>query len=95
LRHIADFHGIRYQRGTADVTVAVTRDDVAVACQQLAAAGVPAVSDLDAIYDRFRTRRADYEDVLLAICAFVYAPPAPWSSDKVVAPRSRPPIVRV
>ncbi len=95
LRHIADFHGIRHQRGPADGTVAVTEDDVTAACHQLTAAGVPVLSDLDAVYDRFRTRRADYEDVLLAICAYVYAPPAPWSSDKVVAPRSRPPIVRV
>lgn len=95
LRHIADFHGIRYQPGTDGATVAVTQDDVAAACQQLTAAGVPVVSDSDAIYDRFRMRRAKYEDVLLAICALVYAPPAPWSSDKVVAPRSRPPIVRV
>jgi hypothetical protein len=95
LRHIADFHGIPYQRGTADATVAVTQDDVTVAWQQLRAAAVPVVSDLDAAYDRFRTHRVDYEDVLLAICAYIYAPPAPWSSDKVVAPRSRPPIVRV
>ena len=95
LRHVADFHGIPYHRGTADTVVAVTQDDVSAACQELGSAGVPVVSDLDAVYDRFRIHRADYEDVLLAICAYVYAPPAPWSSDKVVAPRSRPPIVRV
>jgi hypothetical protein len=95
LRHIADFHGIPYQRSIAHATIAVSQDEVIAACQELRAGGVPVVSDLSAAYDRFRARRADYEDVLLAICAYVYAPPAPWSSDKVVAPRSRPPIVRV
>jgi hypothetical protein len=95
LRHVADFHGIPYQRGTADATIAVTQDEVIAACQELRAAGVPVVSDLAAGYDQFRARRSDYEDVLLAICAYVYAPPAPWSSDKVVAPRTRPPIVRM
>ena len=95
LRHIADFYGIPYQRGTANATIAVTLDEVTAACQALTAAGVPVVSDRDAVYDRFRARRAEYEDVLLALCAYVYAPPAPWSSDKVVAPRSRPPIIRV
>jgi hypothetical protein len=95
LRHVADFHGIPYQRGTGDATIAVTQDEVIAACQELTAAGVPVVSDLDAAYDRFRARRSDYEDVLLAICAYVYAPPAPWSSDKVVAPRTRPPIIRL
>ncbi len=95
LRHVADFHGIPYQRGTANATIAVSRDEVAAACEELSAAGVSVVTDLDAVYDRFRTRRADYDDLLLAFCAYVYAPPAPWSSDKVVAPRSRPPILRV
>jgi hypothetical protein len=95
LRHVADFHGIPYHRGTGDATIAVTQDEVIAACRELTAAGVPVLSDLGAAYDQFRTRRSDYEDVLLAICAYVYAPPAPWSSDKVVAPRIRPPIVRL
>jgi hypothetical protein len=95
LRHVADFHGIPYQGGTGDATIAVTQDEVIAACQELTAAGVPVLSDLGAAYDQFRTRRSDYEDVLLALCAYVYAPPAPWSSDKVVVPRIRPPIVRL
>jgi hypothetical protein len=95
LRHVADFYGIPYQRGAGDATIAVTHDEVIAACQELTAAGVPVLGDLDVAYDQFRTRRSDYEDVLLALCAYVYAPPAPWSSDKVVAPRARPPIVRL
>jgi hypothetical protein len=95
LRHVADFHGIRYQRGAGDATIAVSRDEVLAACRELRTAGIPVVSDLEAAYNRFRARRAEYEDVLLAICAYVYAPPAPWSSDKALAPRSRPPILRL
>jgi len=53
------------------------------------------VSDLDAAYDRFRASRADYDHLLLTFCAYVYAPPAPWSSDKVVAARPRPPVIHV
>jgi len=35
----------------------------------------------------FRASRAAYDHLLLTLCAYVYAPPAPWSSDKVVAAR--------
>lgn len=94
LRHVADFFGIPYERAGA-ATIAVTRDEVIGACQELTAAGVPVVSDVAAAYDRFRSRRAQYDDVLLALCAYLYAPPAPWSTDKVVAARHRPPIIRV
>jgi len=95
LRHLADFHGIPYQLDTAQVRIAVGKDEVITACQQMAAAGVAVVSDLDAAYDRFRASRGAYDEVLLALCAYVYAPPAPWSSDKVIAARPRPPVIRV
>jgi hypothetical protein len=95
LRHIADFHGIFYQRDPAGATIAVTKHEVIAACQELKAAGVAVVSDVDAAYDQFRARRAAYDHILLALCAYVYAPPAPWSSDKAVAARPRPPIIRV
>jgi len=94
LRHIADFHGISYQPDAA-ATVAVTEPEVMAACQELKAAGVSVVSDLDAVYDRFRAHRAGYDHLLLALCAYVYAPSAPWSSDKAVAARHRPPIIHV
>jgi hypothetical protein len=95
LRHLADFHGISYRTDTAQARIAVEKDEVIVACRQMAAAGVAVVSDLDVAYDRFRVSRADYEQVLLALCAYVYAPPAPWSSDKVIAAQPRPPVIRV
>ncbi len=95
LRHIADFHGIPYQRDTAAARIAVTEHEVIAACQELKAAGVAVVSDLDAAYQRFRARRAGYDHLLLALCAYLYAPPAPWSSDRVVAARPRPPIIHL
>jgi hypothetical protein len=95
LRHIADFHGIPYEPDAADPTIAVSEDEVIDACQEMKGAGVAVVSDLDAAYDRFRAHRVAYDKLLLALCAFVYAPPAPWSSDKVVAARPRPPIIHV
>jgi len=95
LRHIADFHGIPYRRDTTDEAIAVTKDEMISACKELKAAGVAIVSDLDAGYDRFRVHRAAYDHLLLALCAYLYAPPAPWSTDKVVAARHRPPIIHL
>jgi hypothetical protein len=95
LRHIADFHGIPYRRDAAAETIGVKKHEVIAACQEMKAAGVAVVSDLDAAYDRFRARRAAYDRLLLALCAYVYAPPAPWSSDRVVAARPRPPVIHV
>lgn len=95
LRHIADFHGIPYQRDARGAAISITRAEVAEACRKLAEAGVAVVSDVDAAYERFRTRRAEYDHLLLDLCAYVYAPPAPWSSDKAVAARPRPPIMRI
>ena len=87
LRHIADFHGIPYQGDAAVATIAVTEHEVIAACQELKAAGVTVVSDLDAVYDRFRASLVAYDHLLLALCAYFYAPPAPWSSDRAVAAR--------
>jgi hypothetical protein len=95
LRHIADFHGIPYESDAAKATIAVSEHEVIAACQEMKAAGVAVVSDLDAAYQRFRARRAGYDHLLLDLCAYLYAPPAPWSSDKVVAARPRPPIIHL
>ncbi len=95
LRHIADFHGIPYRHDAPDTTIAVSEDEVIAACQELKAAGVAVVADLGAAYSRFRGSRAAYDRILLALCAYLYAPPAPWSSDKVVANRPRPPVIHL
>jgi hypothetical protein len=95
LRHIADFHGISYRSAAAAATIAVEKREVIAACHELKAAGVAVVTDLEAAYEDFRRRRAEYDHVLLTLCAYLYAPPAPWSSDKVAAARHRPPIIHV
>ena len=97
LRHIADFHGIGYDLDPAPAPAPITiqRHEMLAACQAMAAVGVPVVGDLDAAYDRFCGRRLAYDRLLLALCAYIYAPYAPWSSDRVTGPRHRPPILRV
>jgi hypothetical protein len=95
LRHIADFHGISYRSGADDTTISVEKHEVIAACRELQASGVAVVSDLDAAYERFRIHRAAYDQMLLTLCAYLYAPPAPWSSDKVGPARHRPPIIHV
>jgi hypothetical protein len=95
LRHIADFHGISYWRDGSPETITITEEEVIAACQELSTAGLPIASDLNAAYDRFRAFRADYDHLLLALCAYLYAPPARWSSDKTFAARPRPPVIHL
>jgi len=98
LRHIADFHGISYHASyfrDDDETIAVREDEMVAACQELRAAGLPVVSDLGSAYEQFRARRVDYDHLVLALCAYLYAPPAPWSSDKAVSGRPRPPVIHM
>jgi hypothetical protein len=95
LRHIADFHGLGYDQDPAPGPVSVERDEMLAACERMSAAGVPVVGDRDGGYERFRRRRLAYDRLLLALCAYVYAPYAPWSSDRVTGPRHRPPVIRV
>jgi hypothetical protein len=95
LRHIADFHGISYRSAAGATTISVEKHEVIAACQELQGSGVAVVSDLDTAYEVFKTHRAAYDQMLLTLCAYLYAPPAPWSSDKVEAARHRPPIIHV
>jgi hypothetical protein len=59
---------------SATTTITVTTPELIAACQELRAAGVAMVGDLDAAYDQFRSRRAAYDHPLLDLCAYVYAP---------------------
>jgi len=99
LRHIADFHGISYHpsyyREAGAETIAVEEHEVVAACEELRAAGLPVLRDLGAAYGRYRAHRGQYDHLLLALSAYVYAPSAPWSSDKAVAGRPRPPVIHL
>ena len=63
------------------------------ALDELAEAGVPLDADRAAIWDRFSTRRAQYEPAVIGLASLTDAAPAPWSSDRS-PPLRLPPIFR-
>ena len=94
LRHVSDFFDIPYDPDPQPTDpIGVTRAEFDEALEQLAAAGVPLKADRDQAWRDFAGWRVNYDTVLLALCALVWAPPAPWSGDRPAAFR-RPPLTR-
>ncbi len=94
LRHVADYFDITYDHNPAPTDpIAVTRAEYDVALQRLADSGVPLKADREVAWRDFAGWRVNYDQVLLALCALVWAPSAPWSGDRPAAFR-RPPLTR-
>lgn len=94
LRHIADFFDIGYRVDPQPSDpVSVTRAEFDQALRRLETVGIPLRSDREQAWLDFVGWRVNYDDVLLSLCALVWAPPAPWSSDRSSSYR-RPPITR-
>jgi hypothetical protein len=94
LRRVADFFGISYPPDPhyPAQPISVTREEFDAACDRLAGQGIPLKPDRDKAWSSFAGWRVNYDTVLLALCALIMAPEAPWSSDR--APRMRmPPLV--
>lgn len=90
LRRIADFYGAVYDRDPQpDDPISIRRRDFDLACIELTAAGVPLRADRDQAWRDFAGWRVNYDSVLLQLCEMVDAPPARWSSDRVVNAPSR------
>jgi hypothetical protein len=96
LRRIADFYGIHYDPDPRpDDPISVTRREFDLLLVELKAVGVPLKSDLDQAWRDWAGWRVNYDTVLVALAALVDAPPARWSSDRVVPGRRHlPPIFR-
>ncbi len=93
LRRIADFFRITYNPDPhfpAD-SISVSRVEFDTALAQLADQGVPLKPDREKAWQDFAGWRVNYDTVLLALCGFLQAPFAPWSSDRAPAYK-RPPI---
>jgi hypothetical protein len=84
LRRICTFFGLSYHVDPRypEQTVSVTREEYDAVCAELEKAGVPLRSDREEAWRNFAGWRVNYDDTLLAICALVMAPYAPWSSDR-------------
>lgn len=94
LRNVADFFDIDYDRDPSPTDpISVTRDEFDSALQTMAAAGVPLKADREQAWRDFAGWRVNYDAVLLAMCALVWAPPAPWSGDRA-STYQRPPITK-
>ena len=90
LRYIADFFGIAYDpdpKPTDPIRISHLEFDAAY--DLLKEQGVPLKPDRDQAWRDFAGWRVNYDAVLLALCALVMAPEAPWSSDR--APEFAPP----
>jgi hypothetical protein len=95
LRRISDFFGIPYDHNPRpDDPISVTRTEFDVMCAELDAAGIPLKEDRDQAWRDFAGWRVNYDAVLVELCALVMAPPAVWSSDRVMGPRRRIKIAR-
>lgn len=94
LRQVAGFFDIPYNPDPLyGDPIAVTREEFDAALERLASVGVPLKDDRDQAWRDFWGWRVNYDDVLLALCSLVWAPPAPWSADRASG-FVRPPITK-
>jgi hypothetical protein len=72
-----------------DDPISVSRAEFDDVCQQLGAAGVPLVADLEQGWRDFAGWRVNYDVVLIELASLLEAPPARWSSDRPVTKARR------
>ena len=63
-------------------SIHVTRPEYDTACEQLSSAGVPLKEDREENWRAFVSMRSQYDIALISLAKLVYAPEAPWSSDR-------------
>jgi hypothetical protein len=66
-----------------DDPITISRAEFDATLAQLEAAGLPIKPDRDQAWNDFAGWRVNYDRALIALCALVMAPFAPWSSDRV------------
>ena len=64
------------------VSMHVTRAEYDAAYEQLSSAGVRLKADREESWRAFVSMRSQYDSALIALAKLVYAPEAPWSSDR-------------
>jgi hypothetical protein len=76
--------GIPLSSELASASIQVSRAEYDAACEQLISAGVPLKADREECWQVFVSMRSQYDFALIALANFVYAPKAPWSSDREI-----------
>jgi hypothetical protein len=85
LRRIADFFGFDFDPDPSPTDrICIEPHEFHAVHEQLADAGVPLLPDRDRCWRDFAGWRVNYDRPLLALAAYVEAPPAPWVSDREV-----------
>lgn len=77
--------GIRTLRAHEDRTLRLTREEFQVAYDMLHKAGLPIDRTADEAWEHFSRLRSGYEAEALSLARRFYAPPAPWSGERVPA----------
>lgn len=86
LRAIGDYFSIAHPPDPApDDPITIGREEWEAACRELEAAGVPLVADRDRAWRDFAGWRVNYDTVLVTLAGLLFAPYAPWSSDRSVS----------
>lgn len=82
LRSITNFFRIPYNPDPhyPEDPISVSREEFDIACEMLAAEGVPLKEDRDQAWFDFAGWRVNYDVPLLTLCRITMAPPSPWSS---------------
>jgi len=68
----------------SEKAIHVTRAEYDAACEDLCSAGVPLKTDREESWRAFVSMRGQYDTSLIALANIVYAPKAPWSSDRTL-----------
>lgn len=84
LRRIARLFGIPCSSDVSPTDpISVTRAEFDTVYDALAELGLPLKPDRDQVWRDFAGWRVNYDVPLVALAVFTFAPPAPWSSDRV------------
>lgn len=90
LRSIGDFFAIPHPADPRPGDpITVGREEWETACRELEAFGVPLREDRDQAWADFAGWRVNYDAVLVTLSGLLFAPYAPWSSDRSVRFRVR------
>ena len=92
LRRVGDFFGMHYPPDPGpDDPISITRAEFDAVCVEFDNAGVPLRADRDQAWRDFAGWRVNYDEVLRRLAGLCAAPPAMWSSDRMITYR-RPPL---
>jgi hypothetical protein len=82
LSDIATDLGIQLRSLASNGSIHVTRAEYDAAYEQMRNAGVPLKADREESWRAFVSMRSHYDIAVIALAQLVYAPEAPWSSDR-------------